>query len=135
MKIKILFSALIAAAALTFTSCDKDKAEPVAPIFDRVTLTPNPCHPGDSVVAEVTYLSPGQYYYFFQQDLSVGGLTKISVDKGHCTGTNNNPKIRFKAPKQNGMYKVTFSSTVSFTAGSVLYGTTNSVDGILTVKD
>jgi len=135
MKLKSFFCALIATTTLTFTACSDDAKHAKIPVFDTITLTPNPCMPGDTVTAVVKYKSLGEYYYFFKENYTVGE-NSYTIEKSDCKGTNVEPTFKLVAPADKyGTFPVTFIATVSLTAGSTLYSTTNKVETKLIVKD
>lgn len=134
MKKKSLFFAVAAFAGIAFSSCDEDgKSISVAPEFEEITLTPNPCQPGDSVTAVVTYKSEGKYYHYFKQEWKIGEATTTNLDKANMP-TNQKPTLKFKAPDNVGTYPVSFIATLSYDSGDKLYGQSNSVSSTLKVQ-
>jgi len=133
---------LAAVLALACTACDNDDnaKDGQSPVFDKLTLTPNPCNPGDSVYATVTYVSAGKgiykskYYYKIEKDgEDVDGASWSVVDP-----TKSQPTFSFVAPTTSGYYTVTFgASQINYSGGGPngeLYGSANSVNAGLSVR-
>ena len=134
MKKNLILTASVLLATLIFTaSCKKDE-EYVKPVFDSITLSPNPCHVGDKVTATVTYASKGDNWYYYKQTFTLG--SEFVYNKYKTTGATlpDPPTCEFEPPAA-GTYTVRFSSRASITAGEKLYEDLPSVSAKLTVLE
>lgn len=131
---KLIFTISAIVTILTFASCENDKATSSAPVLGTPILTPNPCEPGDSVTITIPVEKEGDNYYFYKAKYEIQGVDTVNMDKDVIIYTNP-LSFKFVAPNNTGRYTISFSGSVSFTAGSTLYGSTNSVSTKLQVKE
>lgn len=131
MKSKLLILSVIFAFIASMTSCEK-KAIYFAPTIAGIDFTPNPCEPGDTVLARLNYAVPGDNWLWFSVNFSVP--TKIlpgTLYKGSC---NNPSQCYFIAPENEGTYTIDFKGQVTITCGEQLWGDQYTTSGVLTVK-
>lgn len=135
MKRFLQFAALIAAITMTI-SCEDDEQKYVAPVFDKLVLTPNPCEPGDSVRVVAAPNPVGENWYFYKFNFSVDGNSVFAYMKNGSTNTWNSKEASclFIAPKTPGNHTVSFSGSVSPIVGSKLYDGINPCTETLVVK-
>lgn len=121
MNSKYFFlSTLIAVASLVTLSCEK-KAEYTAPQIGELSITPNPCSPGDTVVVHLPYISSGNNWYFDTQSFSMPDTIKKNVFYDSRTmlgrdGSYSEPKCSFIAPDTIGSFEIKFTGQITKTA-------------------
>lgn len=132
--------------ALAIASCDNDANSTSGrpPVYAQLTLTPNPCHAGDSVTGVVSYTSTGRdiyksdYYMRVTGNSNSGDSIFLSTTWTVTDPTKSQPTFRFKAPTIAQHYTVTFgASRINFSTGGPngeLYGEANSVQTTLIVS-
>lgn len=130
MKSKyFILSAIIAVTAFMTLSCEK-KAEYTAPVIGNLTITPSECHPGETVIVRLPYLSSGNNWYFDTQSFSMHDTIRHSVFYDSRTfegrdGSYSEPKCSFVAPDTIGTFEITFTGQITKTAtepGESLWG-------------
>ena len=106
---------------LAFSSCEDDKAEYHAPVYKDITFSPNPCYPGDTITAPVSYSSKGENWYYFKQTFTLDGAKVSEKVKNNTTPILPDlPTGKFKAPAA-GVHTVEFTCQPSSTVGNTLY--------------
>ena len=83
MKQFYLIAMTAAAMLMAVSSCHKD-AEYVAPQGVGIKLTPNNCHPGDTVTALLVYGAAGENWYWYEKTstFKVPGNTFVPIPVG-----------------------------------------------------
>jgi len=144
-KIPFLLLALVTAFAVLM-SCDNDDNATSArsPEFGDITLTPNPCHAGDTVKATVSYNYAGKeiyqsvYFYNVKGSSNTGDSTFYSSSWSVTDPTKSVPSFQFVAPDIAQTYTVTFgASKIHYATGGPngeLYGSAASVSTTLRVR-
>lgn len=129
MKRLFLLSISALLMLMAFVSCSEDE-QYVAPADITITLTPNPCAPGDTVLAKLAYGKSGDNWYWYSSSFSAP--TKVF---GAYAGTCDQPsQCYFVAPEEAGEYPVSFKGQVTITAGKDLWGDRFELDTKLIVK-
>ncbi len=119
---------------LTFSSCEDDKAEYHAPVYKDITFSPNPCYPGDTIIATVSYSSKGANWYYFKQTFTLDGEKVSEKVKTNTTPIlSDPPTCKIKAPAA-GVHTVVFTGAPSSTVGNTLYPTPVSITAQLVVS-
>lgn len=131
---KILFSAILAIMTIiVVTSCEKE-ATPIEPTLGEIVFDKNPCHPGDTVVAKVTYQTPGKYCTFSKELSSFTGLpTKSIIFTYNGTGEAE-PFCTFIVVDCKGVFNVKFKGQMEYFAGKNLWGSVKNATGTLRVE-
>lgn len=119
---------------LAFSSCEDDKAEYHAPVYKDITFSPNPCYPGDTITATVSYSSKGENWYYFKQTFTLDGAKVAEKTKTNTTPIlPDPPTCKFKAPA-TGVHTVEFTCSPSSTVGNPPYRTPVSITAQLVVS-
>lgn len=133
-----LMNCMVGVVALTLmsvlASCDDKDYEAVAPELGEITLSSNPCAPGEELTALVTLAKEGDHYYYFRIYYTVGGVTNV-IEKDDITTKKGNLQFVLTAPTKAGTYPVSVKASVSYTVNGQLYDQTNSVSTTLTVEE
>ena len=123
---KKLLLIMLAVIMICVVACKEDDAIGEAPEIESIELTPNPCHPGDTVMMKVQYskATPGQNFYFTEYVL--GNIKPLSATKkdashGILLGSAE-PTIKCQAADSAGTYRVSFKGKVSFTGNKTVVG-------------
>lgn len=118
---------------MSLSGCsDYIESDSVVPVLKEITLTPNPCKPGEDVTATVSYAKEGRYFFYVEQYYTVNDK-KYTLKKGQFPA-DGTLTYKFKAPNTSGSFEVLFSAMVSLTSGTTLYDMTNEVSKTLVVK-
>lgn len=143
MKYTFITTAFCLCAALILTACDNDANanNGRSPVFESLTLTPNPCHLGDSVVGQVKYSYAGRDIYSTTYTVTM----RVSTDSTYVLSwkvidpTKKDPTFKIPTPRLAGTYTVNFSaSRINYSSGGSngeLYGSANTVSATLRVLD
>ncbi|MBQ6964736.1 MAG: hypothetical protein IJP82_03480 [Bacteroidaceae bacterium] len=90
---------------------------PFFPIAKELVVSPNPCKPGEKVTASISFLSPGQYFKYVSQSVSIYYYDRESelyssdtLSSGSFHPTNE-PIYKFTAPTMPGQYYIEFTNT------------------------
>lgn len=153
MKTIPFLTTMLAFVAILLASCDDDNAtDGRPPVYDAITLTPNPCAPGDSVTGLVTYTDTGKSLLVANYQFSVHGLVESEnggyTDSVYAAGSwkvyephKSQPTFRFKAPDNIGTFTVRFGVAthggLEYASGGPngeLYATAASISATLTVS-
>ncbi|MBO4450946.1 MAG: hypothetical protein J5770_00850 [Bacteroidaceae bacterium] len=149
---KKLLLIMLAVIMICVVACKEEDAIGEAPEIESIELTPNPCHPGDTVMMKVHYGEPGSNFYFTEYVL--GNIKPLSATKKDATHGillgSAEPTIKCQAADSAGTYRVSFKGKVSFTGNKtvvgkdkdgnkiisdgLLYGETNTVTAQLKVQ-
>ena len=150
---KKLFVSMLAVAMVCVVACKDEDAIGEAPVIASIELTPNPCHPGETVMMKVHYKEnkKGSNFYFYEY--VIGNIKPLSATKKDATHGiylgSDEPTIKCQAADSVGIYKVSFKGKVSFTGNKVivkdsqgnnvvadglLFGETNTVTAQLKVQ-
>jgi len=136
MKKSSLVFLLSVAILISFSACSEDK-ESTSPVFDELTLTPNPVYTGQYVKGVVSYISTGDYIYSSDYQYTIGGVGSVAWTE--VSPTKSQPQFTFKAPTTAGTYTITFKTTkIRYSAtgkNGELYGSSNTVTQQLKVKN
>lgn len=150
---KKLLVLMLAVVMVCVVACKDEDAIGEAPEIASIELTPNPCHPGDTVMMKVRFGEPGSNFYFTEYvlgNIKPLSATKKDTQRGITLGYAE-PTIKCQAADSAGTYKVSFKGKVSFTGNKtvvgkdkdgnkiisdgLLYGETNTVTTNLVVKN
>lgn len=128
-KKTFIFSAV--ALLLALTACSDDmESKSVKPTFEKIEVNPNPCTPGETVTATVTYKDKGAYFYFYSQTITMDDSI-VYKKESHTTDLPKDVKII--APKKTGNFTIKYKAKVSYTSGTKLFDETESVETTLKV--
>ena len=142
---KKLFLLSVLAVMGLLISCDNDDnaTDGRSPEFAALQLTPSVANTGDSVIAIVTYKTPGKKIYKSDYKLTISGFTasgdyNVSYTWTDIDPTKHNPTYKFIAPDEPGTFQVTFSATrINYSSGGPngeIYGSANTVTSTLRVQ-
>ncbi len=138
MNTKLLFIACMTTVGFGLAGCsdDDDKVASV-PVYEGITVEKD-VYTGQYAFAKVTYKTPGAFVLHADCNYSVTGGTQ-----GYGSGSwrmvapeGTEPTFKFKAPKAEGNYTVSFSARFSFyvdLANGTIYGKSNSVSANINV--
>lgn len=133
MMKKNLFLALIMLVGLfATTSCEKE-AEPIAPVLGEITFDKNPCYPGDTVKATVTYAKAGKYFTFSKRLSSFKNLPAEKIIDEYAGVSTIEPFVRFIVKDEPNTYIVSYSGQLEWLAGQNLWGEVLNTKGTLVV--
>ncbi|MBO4563987.1 MAG: hypothetical protein J5720_00970 [Bacteroidaceae bacterium] len=121
---KKLLVLTLAVAMVCVAACSDEDAIGEAPEIASIELTPNPCHPGDTVTMKVHFSEPGSHFYFTEYvlgNIKPLSATKKDTQKGILLGYNE-PTIKCLAADSAGTYRVSFKGKVSFTGNKTVVG-------------
>ena len=121
---KKLLLIMLAVIMICVVACKEEDAIGEAPEIESIELTPNPCHPGDTVMMKVHYGEPGSNFYFTEYVL--GNIKPLSATKKDATHGillgSAEPTIKCQAADSAGTYRVSFKGKVSFTGNKTVVG-------------
>lgn len=129
MKMKLNHTLLCATfCAVALMSCEEDKKTATVPQYGEIIM-PEKIYTGQYATAKVTYLSEGSYVqhadYFFSLSNGTSGKVRKVLPNGE------EPEFRFKAPLNEGNYRLSFKAGFLFYAdlpGGSIYAESNSVN-------
>lgn len=121
---KKLLLIMLAVIMICVVACKEEDAIGEAPEIASIELTPNPCHPGDTVMMKVHYSEPGSNFYFTEYVLSnIKPLSATKKDATHGILLGSiEPTIKCQAADSAGTYRVSFKGKVSFTGNKTVVG-------------
>ena len=120
---KKLFVIMLAVAMVCVVACKEEDAIGEAPEIASIELTPNPCHPGETVMMKVHFSEPGSNFYFTEYVLGKNIIPLSATKKDPTHGVylgSDEPNIKCQAADSAGTYWVSFMGKVSFTGNKVV---------------
>ena len=120
MKKSLVLLAIAMLSVCTWLKSCQEADKYVRPTVSGLIIEPNPCAPGDTVKASLTYAVAGDCWYWYSQTFKIPeGCEKTAEYRGTC----NDPSfVYFIAPKEAGTYTVTFKGQITITSGNDLWG-------------
>lgn len=128
MKRLISNSAILAILlSMIAVSCEDDYSTRI-PKFDGVTLNPDKCIPGKEIELTLNVKDKGEHVYIYDTKITIVNddnpkdQKPFTIPKGGFSLSN--PTYKFLAPDSSGTYTISVQAKVSFSAGDVLYPST-----------
>ena len=123
---KKLLVMLFAVVMVCVVACKDEDAIGEAPEIASIELTPNPCHPGDTVMMKVQFSDGQKGSYFYFTEYVLGNIKPLSATKkdsqrGILLGYEE-PTIKCQAADSAGTYRVSFKGKISFTGNKAVVG-------------